>query len=212
VPTHRLILNATWSIPVGHGRRYDLPGWADVLLGGWTLSTIAEARTGYHLNAFYTGIDDSGRNPANTGVALMSSTELSEAWRPDLVGSPDGPRTRDNFYNLAALSMAAPGTTGNAPEGFITGPGTWVVNLGLYKRLVRKGRFSLEFRAVLDNAFNHPQFYVIDGSDFLDVTDYVVNGMSPSESNGTTNVLNEVGSDEGFAPGRQLRLGIRAQF
>jgi hypothetical protein len=39
-----------------------------------------------------------------------------------------------------------------------------------------------------------------------------VNGLPPSVSNGTTNVLNEVGSDEGFAPGRQIRIGIRLQF
>jgi hypothetical protein len=214
LPAHRFVMNAVWNVPVGRGRRMlsDLPVWADLLIGGWTLSGIVQARTGYHLNAFYTGIDDAGRNPANTGVPLLNGIDFAESWRPDLTGDPRGQRARDNFFNVAALAMAAPGTTGNAPQGFITGPGTWVVNLGLYKDLVRSRRFTLQFRAVLDNAFNHPQFYVIDGSDFLDVTDYVVNGLSPGQSNGTTNVLNEVGSDEGFAPGRQIRLGIRLQF
>jgi hypothetical protein len=87
-----------------------------------------------------------------------------------------------------------------------------MVNLGVYKDLYRSQRLSVQLRAVLDNAFNHPQFLVEPSSDFLDLTDYVVGGLSPTESNGATGVLNEVGSLEGFAAGREIRFGVRVQF
>jgi hypothetical protein len=46
-------------------------------------------------------------------------------------------------------------------------------------------------------------------SGFLDLTDFLVNGV---RENGLTNTLNEVGSLEGFAPSRVVRLGLRMRF
>jgi hypothetical protein len=218
LPRHRFVLNALWDIPVGRGRRFlsGMPVWADVLLGGWTVGGIAFARSGYHLTPLYWGVDDGGVNPANTGFPLLNNA-FDEAWRPDLVGDPKGPRNRDNFYNLAAFQLPAPGTTGTAGNGVIEGPGTWVVNLGFYKDIFRYRGVRLQVRVTLDNAFNHPQFYIDPLPDpsepgFLNLTDYMVGGLSPTESNGTTNVLNDVRSAEGFAAGRVVRVGVRLTF
>lgn len=82
----------------------------------------------------------------------------------------------------------------------------------------KKGSFRTagttgEFTVLLDNALNHPQFYVPDlGTDgFLDLTDYLING---DPNNGATAVLgaDTVGNIEGFAPGRVIRLGLRVRF
>ena len=75
----------------------------------------------------------------------------------------------------------------------------------------RRG-FSAEFTALLDNAFNHPQFAVGLGTGgFMDLTDYLINGVA---ANGTTAVLDAdtVGSTEGFSVGRVVRLGVRVRF
>ena len=42
VVKHRVVANATWDIPVGHGRTHgaNMPAWSDALFGGWTVSTI----------------------------------------------------------------------------------------------------------------------------------------------------------------------------
>ena len=54
-----------------------------------------------------------------------------------------------------------------------------------------------------------------DDSPFLDLTDYLINGL---KTNGVTNVLaspdsqDNVGSDEGFASSRIIRLGLRVRF
>ena len=75
------------------------------------------------------------------------------------------------------------------------------------------GGTQIEFTAMLDNAFNHPQFFVpgLGTGGFVDLTDYLLNGL---EDNGTTAVLgaDNVGNAEGFAAGRVIRLGLRLRF
>ena len=77
--------------------------------------------------------------------------------------------------------------------------------------MVARKDFRLQLSALLDNAFNHPQFFTAYGDGFSDLTDALVNGVP---DNGTTGVLGEgsIANIEGFAPGRVFRLGIRATF
>jgi hypothetical protein len=85
------------------------------------------------------------------------------------------------------------------------------VNFSVYKDIIAKDRFRLQITALLDNAFNHPQFFPGYGSGFADLTSYLVDGVT---DNGTTGVLggDTIANAEGFAPGRVFRLGIRATF
>ena len=86
-----------------------------------------------------------------------------------------------------------------------------MVNFGFYKDVISRGGLRLQFSALLDNAFNHPQFFPTYGSGFVDLTSYLIDGDA---SNGSTGVLgaDSIGNAEGFAPGRVIRLGIRATF
>jgi hypothetical protein len=214
VVKHRVVVNSTWNIPVGHGRRFasSAPKWADAIFGGWTVSTIFQARSGPNLTPFFTyGTDP--EFPANTGRALDGVGQFGEAWRPDQVGNPNTGGTRNAFFDLTAYQLPAPGTLGTAKKGSVKGPGTWIVNLGFYKDIFRSRDTTVEFTALLDNAFNHPQFFVQSlGTDgFVDLTDYLINGIA---DNGTTAVLgaDTVGNAEGFASGRVVRFGIRLRF
>jgi Carboxypeptidase regulatory-like domain/TonB dependent receptor len=210
VPTHRLIADATWDIPVGRDRRYlgSMPTWADAIVGGWTLTGIFQARSGFHVTPYYAyGTDP--YYPANTGRGLETVPFFGESWRPDVVGDPEGARDRNNWFNLDAFTLAAPGTTGNARRGIIEGPGTWVVNLGLYKTVVRTDRYRAEVRVTFDNAFNHPQFFVDQDSSMLNLTDFLINGI---RDNGVTNVVTDLGSVEAFSTARAIRLGLRLTF
>ncbi len=80
------------------------------------------------------------------------------------------------------------------------GPGTWIVNLAFYKDIVRTQGVTVEVTALLDNAFNHPQFFVpsLGTLGFVDLTDFLLNG---DLANGTTGVLgaDTVGNSEGFS-------------
>jgi hypothetical protein len=214
VVKHRLVLNSTWQIPVGRNRRYgaNVPMWADAVVGGWTLSTIFQARSGPNLTPFFTyGTDPVF--PANTGRGLDGVGQFGEAWRPDVTGNPNIGGSRDQFFDVTAFSLPAPGTLGNAKKGSVKGPGTWIVNLAFYKDIVRTSGVNVELTALLDNAFNHPQFFVPSlGTDgFMDLTDYLIGGDA---NNGTTAVLgaDTVGNAEGFSAGRVVRFGLRLRF
>jgi hypothetical protein len=189
VVKHRVVMNGTWDIPVGRGRSFgsSLPLWADAVIGGWTVSSIFQARSGPNLTPFFTyGTDPVF--PANTGRGLDGVGEFGESWRPDVTGNPNVGGTRDRFFDLTAFKLPAPGTLGTAKKGSVRGPGTWIVNLAFYKDIVRTRGVNVELTALLDNAFNHPQFFVASlGTDgFMDLTDYLLGGQA---SNGRTAVL-----------------------
>ena len=214
VVRHRVVLNSTWDIPVGHGRQAgsSMPVWADAIVGGWTVSTIFQARSGPYLTPFFTyGTDP--EFPANTGRALDGVGQFGEAWRPDQVHDPSAGGSRNQFFDITAYGLPAPGTLGTAKKGSLKGPGTWIVNLAFYKDLFRARGTQVEFSVLLDNAFNHPQFFVPDlgTGGFVDLTDSLINGIA---DNGTTGVLgaDTVGNAEGFAAGRVIRLGVRLRF
>ncbi|HET7697632.1 MAG TPA: TonB-dependent receptor [Vicinamibacterales bacterium] len=214
VVKHRVVMNSTWEIPFGRGRAFgsELPRWADAIAGGWTVSTIFQARSGPNLTPYFTYGDTGGIYPANTGRTLDGVGQFGEAWRPDVTGNPNTGGSRTQFYDLTKFTLPAPGTLGNAKKGSVKGPGTWIVNLAFYKNLVRARAVTADFTVLLDNAFNHPQFAVGLGTGgFMDLTDYLINGVA---ANGNTAVLDAdtVGSTEGFSVGRVVRLGLRLRF
>jgi hypothetical protein len=215
VVKHRVVANATWDIPVGRNRKHgaNMPGWANALFGGWTASTIFQARSGNNLTPWFSGFYTT--SPWNTFHALDGLGNcFSGCWRPDQVGDPNEGGSRERFFNPAAYALPGPGQYGNAKKGSLRGPGTWVVNFAFYKDVVSRQRFRLQLSALLDNAFNHPQFFIPYGDAFSDLTEFLNDGVL---DNGVTGVLGAGGVDqirsvEGFAPGRVFRVGIRATF
>lgn len=214
VVRHRVVMNSTWQIPVGHGRHFGgaIPGWADAIVGGWTVSSIFQARSGPNLTPFFVyGTDPIF--PANTGRGLDGVGQFGEAWRPDVNGNPNTGGSRDRFFDVTKYSVPAPGSLGNAKKGSLKGPGTWIVNLAFFKDVVRTKGLTVEVTALLDNALNHPQFFVPSlGTDgFVDLTDYLIGGEA---ENGTTAVLgaDTIGNAEGFSAGRVVRFGLRLRF
>ena len=85
------------------------------------------------------------------------------------------------------------------------------MNFAFYKDVIAKQRFRLQLSALLDNAFNHPQFFPGYGTGFVQLDSYLVDGEI---DNGTTAVLGAgaISNVEGFSPGRVFRLGLRATF
>jgi hypothetical protein len=212
VVKHRVVANATWEVPVGRGRAHgaNMSGWANTLFGGWTVSGLFQARSGQNLTPFFSGFYTT--SPWNTGKPLDGLGNcFCCAWRPDQIKDPNSGGSREAFFDQTAYAIPGEGVLGNAKKGSLKGPGTWVANFAFYKDVVAHDRFRLQFSALLDNAFNHPQFFAEYGSGFVDLTSYLIDG---DPNNGTTAVLgaDAIGNTEGFSPGRVVRLGLRATF
>ena len=215
VVKHRFVMNSTWDIPFGHDRPHGsgMPVWADAVVGGWTVSTIVQARSGPNLTPFFHYDFDEPIYPANTGLGLDGVGQFGEAWRPDQIRDPNIGGPRDQFFDPTAYALPAPGTLGNAKKGSLKGPGTWIVNFAFYKDIVKTAGTTVQFSALLDNAFNHPQFYVpsLGTEGFADLSGYLVQD-DPTAFPTAVVGADTVGSSEGFSPGRSVRFGLRVRF
>ncbi len=69
---------ASYDLPFGRGRKYDLHGWANEALGGWTLNTILSLSTGVPIAApsgtgdpYFSQRPNMSCNPASNGNPAM---------------------------------------------------------------------------------------------------------------------------------------------
>ena len=146
--------NAVYELPFGRGKPWmNQGGIANVLAGGWQMTTAAVARTGFPVNVLTT-LDGPDGNQAGIQRPLLTGQPLT----------PPGGKTVAHWFNPAAFEIPALDSAGNAsvfgnaPRDLIRGPGTWQVDLGTGKTIPLREGMALEFRAEFYNIFNHPQF------------------------------------------------------
>ena len=153
---HNFVLAANYELPWGKGKRWgsDWGGIADAILGGWQLSAIYQARTGFPITV------TDGRG---SSLQAVRGNE-----RPMCVGDPvpsnQGMTSDPNapsdskWINIDAFARAAQGTWGNCGIGILSAPGFTNVDLTLAKRFNAGGSRYVELRAEAFNAFNHPNW------------------------------------------------------
>jgi hypothetical protein len=147
--THSLGVSLVAELPIGRGRAFlsEISPAMNLLVGGWQVNTNTFIQSGLPFNVTYRngGADrDTGPN------------------RPDLTGDPDGPGTRDQWFNAApigdpnsAFGRPAAGTFGNLPRNELRGPGYWRVDASLFKHFDFADNRTIEVRIEAVNLFNH---------------------------------------------------------
>jgi hypothetical protein len=137
-----------WDSPglQGHGSKL-LSGF----LGNWEVSGIATYTSG---TAF----------SINGGNGNDNSLSQEFADRADLTGQPirahQGSESQwlNQYFNPAAFQQNAPGTFGNSPRNFLTGPSLVDFDVMLAKNFPFKERYRVQFRWEMFNATNTPNF------------------------------------------------------
>ncbi len=187
---HNFTTNAVWELPFGHGKPYLTSGLASQILGGWSLSGLATARTGKPINITIT----------RKAAALPDGNTSGQ--RPNLVpGVPiyANPQSIPNvWFNPAAFSTPANGTWGNLGRYIADGPGNYEIDTGLQKRFRLTERLGLNFRASAFNLLNNPQWGNPSGN------------VSSSSFGKITSILNTGATGTG-AP-RRIEFMLRAEF
>jgi outer membrane receptor protein involved in Fe transport len=147
--THTFTLSTVIQIPVGRGKMWlnDASRALDLVVGGWQFNQNTIIQSGFPFNVSYrnAGQDrDTGPN------------------RPDLIGDPDGPKTRDMWFNATAIGepgsafgRPAKGTFGNLERNALRGPGYWRVDASFFKNFPLGADRRLEVRIEAVNIFNH---------------------------------------------------------
>jgi hypothetical protein len=207
---HTFAANAVYDLPFGKGRAYLIrTGVADFLLGGWSLTSIATARSGNPVNVTIT------RSAASLpdGLSLQNGATFQ---RPDYVSGVSvvpANQNINNWINPLAFTVPLNGTWGNAGRNLIRGPRFMQLDMGLTKNFRITERFSADFRAEAFNVTNRAQFADPSGSLGSPVTDPatgITSGIDPNFGHITTTVNN--GSATGSGTPREFQFSIRVKF
>jgi trimeric autotransporter adhesin len=140
-------LNGNWQYSTGQGKAGGtlLKGWKGGLLKDWTFTNGFTWRAGTPLTATVAG------NRSTVGGTGITGTVRADATGLD-IGAPSG---STQPFNLAAFSVPAPGSWGNAGRNTIQGPNIWGINASL-GRVFRLGeRRSADLRFDSTNFINH---------------------------------------------------------
>lgn len=150
---HFFTANWVYEMPFGRGKTYlSQPGLARTILGGWSLTGIASARSGL---------------PVNVTISRSASTVVTPYGynvnqRPNFVAgvplSPPGGSTPRQWINPAAFAVPSNGTFGNAGRNIARGPQLYQLDLGLGKQFSLTERTRIQFRWEVFNVFNRSQY------------------------------------------------------
>jgi hypothetical protein len=144
---HNFVFSANYELPFGKGRKWasNASSLADAIIGGWRLSGIFQARTGFPI----TVTDGRGRS--------LQAVRGNE--RPNCVGDPvPSDQNITHWLDINAFAVAPLGTWGNCPIGVARAPGYKNVDAVLAKQFSAGGRRYFEFRAEAFNLTNTPSF------------------------------------------------------
>jgi carboxypeptidase family protein len=140
---HNFVFSANYQLP--YGRDSGGSNAASALLGGWTLSGIFQARTGFPITVL------DGR-----GSSLQA---VRGGERPNCIGDPvPADQTLDHWLDINAFARAPLGTWGNCGVGIARAPGYQNVDLTVAKRFGLGGARAAEVRFEFFNLFNRANF------------------------------------------------------
>jgi hypothetical protein len=185
--TNRFVASGVYDLPFGYGRAHmNHGGVTDGFLGGWTMSEIFTANTGFPFTVLASTANPalSGNHFANqSGSAVLSNPTLGE------------------FFNTSVFSNPSTFAFGNSGRDSLRGPGYWDLDFSLAKQfripIGHEDRTHLQIRGDFFNLFNHPNFAQ-------------PNSTVGSAAFGTITAL--AYSNPNNNPGRQIQLGLVLSF
>jgi hypothetical protein len=151
----RLTASFVYEFPVGKNRTFAInSSILNSIVGGWSLGTVAELRTG---------------SPWGVYEQTNKLNSFSPGQRSNLIGNPNLPSNRPRaqrvaeWFNTAAFAFPGNGVLGNTSKSVGTGPGFVDFDTSLSKDF-HVEKQTVQFRSSFFNIFNRPNFGVPNGS------------------------------------------------
>jgi hypothetical protein len=146
--THTMNITLIYELPFGRDKPYGQE-WSttmDALLGGWQFNATHTMQSGL---------------PFNVSYADSSQDRDVGPNRPNLIGDPEGPKTRDQWFNTTPIGASgsafgdpAVGTFGNLERNALRGPYYRRTDASLFKHFRLGSTRDLEVRIEAVNLFN----------------------------------------------------------
>jgi len=157
----------TWELPFGDRGLWLRQGWIGDALSNWRVAPNLIINSGGHITPLIYSL------AADPSGAIFAERP-NEGCNPNL---PASQRSTLRYFNTNCFTFpdtSVTGIFGNAPRGAITGPGSFIVNLELARRLHVGERYRMDVRLEGQNLFNHPNYTnvinTLGASDFGSVT------------------------------------------
>lgn len=158
---HNLTYNANLEIPFGKGRKWasSLGKPADMVLGGWSIGYVMQARTGFPITLSTVGQSQQGPRGTQRPNRLRNLTVENRSiqrWFGTGTSAVECAQGTDN--GTCAYQRPALGTFGNSSIGTEKAPGFFNVDVSLGKRFSITEKHNLDFRAEFFNLANMTMF------------------------------------------------------
>jgi len=129
---HRFSANFVWAPPLG----------TSVIARGWTVSGIYTAHSGHPFT-----VNQSGNNVGTNMTGL-----------PNVIGDTSGPKTVDQWFNIAAFQAVPSGVFGNEQRNQLIGPGFQNFDLTVQRQIRFSPRLAATLRWDIFNVFDTVNF------------------------------------------------------
>lgn len=124
--------------------------------GSWEVSGIGTLQSGYPFSiGGGNGGDSSGSLQWGDRADLVPGQSIN-------VHQGSKAQWLAHYFNNSAFAPNAPGTFGDSGKNILKGPGMDTWDVALMKNFPFRGRYNLQFRWEMYNAFNHPNFGLPD--------------------------------------------------
>jgi hypothetical protein len=200
---HMFTAGWVYDLPVGKGKKYNMDGFADAVLGGWRVNGTFYAYTGTPFT-----VTGSAQSLQCTGCS-QTAHQIGPVIKLDKKG-PQQPffepsSFRDPlFYFNSANPVYTPGTMGWNP---LYGPGFWQLNPGLFKNFRITERVNMEFRAEAENVAHNTRWSNPSGGSAS-----MRLNSDGSLNTSVANPLNGFMTITGADSFRRFRFGLRLAF
>ena len=174
-----LNVDVLYDLPYGRNRRFGASASRplDLVLGGWQLGGILNARSGVPIDVLIVRPDVVYRDRRNGNVyanpLLVGGRPVTDAIintlgggasrnvrRPDVVPGVNPIQSNNGLFyiNPAAFSVPQPGAFGNSGRNSLAGPAIAQLDITLSKKFSVTERLNLELRGEAYNITNHANF------------------------------------------------------
>lgn len=153
---HRIVGSFLYPLPFGRGQRFGatIPGWANVIAGGWKLNAIGSVQSGYPL-----GITQTGGQPFSGGrpTFVPGVNPLTTGSTHTRLG---GAGQTQNYFTSGAFRLSRSFELGNIPRSAaaLRSPLTFQDDISAIKDFAIHDSLGLQFRLEAFNVLNRVQF------------------------------------------------------
>ena len=147
---HRFVHSMNYELPFGKGRKFAASHNAiNQVFGGWDANMIFVKQTGLPFTpVLNTSVSNAGGSRPDRYKSGNLDNPTIAKWFDTSLGAP----------GTAAWGVPAQFTFGNGGRNVLFGPGRTNVDFSIFKNIMFKEKYKLQFRTEMFNIFNHAQF------------------------------------------------------